>query len=207
MLDHVPVFACRQSGCCHHLQCSRKGEFSRAAVRGKQGIELGAGPGLAGMAFCLLGGSVLLTDLPDILPLLSKNVDANLSPAALKGWCTWTTVRELSDESSAHDTATCLSSVLKPSNAVQGREGMWDAGAVRLQALDWNSPSDIQAAGGPFQYVLAADCVYHENHVEPLYRVILALTNAKSAGAPTASIHCTPHGCLLSLHEVFTRVS
>jgi len=68
-----------------HMQHSRKGDFSRAAVKGKHGIELGAGPGLAGMAFCLLGGDVLLTDLPDIMPLLSKNVDANLSAAALRG--------------------------------------------------------------------------------------------------------------------------
>ncbi len=67
------------------MQCSRKGELSRANVRGKQGIELGAGPGLAGMAFCVLGGDILLTDLPEILPLLSKNVDANLSAAALRG--------------------------------------------------------------------------------------------------------------------------
>ena len=67
-------------------------------------------------------------------------------------------------------------------DAVQGREGLWDAGAVRVQALDWNSPSDLQAAGGPFRYLLAADCVYHENHVEPLYRVALALTDAKSTG-------------------------
>ncbi len=71
-------------------------------------------------------------------------------------------------------------------DAVQGREGLWDAGAVRVQALDWNSPLDIQAAGGPFQYVLAADCVYHENHVEPLYRVVVALTDAKSTGL----FHC-----------------
>ena len=71
-----------------HVQHSRKGDFSRAAVRGKQGIELGAGPGLAGIAFCLLGGNVLLTDLPDIMPLISKNVDANLSAAALRGQCT-----------------------------------------------------------------------------------------------------------------------
>ncbi len=77
---HAATAKCRQ-----HMQHQRKGDFSRAAVRGKQGIELGAGPGLAGIAFCLLGGDVLLTDLPDIVPLLSKNVDANLSAAALRG--------------------------------------------------------------------------------------------------------------------------
>ena len=67
---------------------------------------------------------------------------------------------------------------------MQGREGLWDAGPVRVQALDWNSPSDVQAAGGPFHYVLAADCVYNEMHVEPLYNVVVALTDAKSTGLP-----------------------
>jgi len=70
------------------------------------------------------------------------------------------------------------------SHAMQGREGLWDAGSVRVQTLDWNSPSDVQAAGGPFHYVLAADCVYNEMHVEPLYNVVLALTDAKSTGLP-----------------------
>lgn len=53
---------------------------------------------------------------------------------------------------------------------------------MRVQALDWNSPEDVSDAGGPFQYVLAADCVYHEEHVEPLYRVVLALADLRSTG-------------------------
>lgn len=65
---------------------------------------------------------------------------------------------------------------------MQGREGVWDPGDVRVQLLDWNSASDIQAAGGPFRYVLAADCVYHEEHVEALCNVMLALTDLKSTG-------------------------
>ena len=65
---------------------------------------------------------------------------------------------------------------------MQGREGVWDPGDVRVQLLDWNSASDIQAAGGPFRYVLAADCVYHEEHIEALCRVMLALTDLKSTG-------------------------
>ena len=66
---------------CH--QNARKGEFSRANVKGKRAIELGAGPGLGGMAFALLGAEVLLTDLADIIPLIRKNVDANFTSAAL----------------------------------------------------------------------------------------------------------------------------
>jgi tRNA1(Val) A37 N6-methylase TrmN6 len=34
----------------------RKGEFSRPKASGKRAIELGAGIGLAGLAFALIGG-------------------------------------------------------------------------------------------------------------------------------------------------------
>lgn len=37
------------------LQNSRRGDFSRAKVRGRRVLELGAGMGLAGMALALLG--------------------------------------------------------------------------------------------------------------------------------------------------------
>lgn len=70
---------------CLCFQNARKGEFSRASVKGKRACELGAGPGLGGMAFALLGAEVLLTDLPDIVPLIRKNVDANFTSAALHG--------------------------------------------------------------------------------------------------------------------------
>lgn len=54
-------------------------------MKGKRAIELGAGPGLGGMAFALLGADVLLTDLADIVPLIRNNVDANFTSAALHG--------------------------------------------------------------------------------------------------------------------------
>ena len=70
---------------------------------------------------------------------------------------------------------------------MQGREGVWDPGKVRVQLLDWNNASNIQAAGGPFHYVLAADCVYNEEHVEALCNVMLALTDLKSTGENPAA--------------------
>lgn len=63
-----------------------KGAFSKKRVWGRRAIELGSGMGLGGMAIGLLGcKEVILTDLKSILPLLQKNVDANLSTSALAG--------------------------------------------------------------------------------------------------------------------------
>lgn len=63
----------------------RKGDFSRAKVRGKRGIELGAGMGLGGMALAMLGADCVLTDVAEVLPLLTRNYEANISPAACRG--------------------------------------------------------------------------------------------------------------------------
>uniref|UniRef100_A0A8R1J058 Uncharacterized protein n=1 Tax=Caenorhabditis japonica TaxID=281687 RepID=A0A8R1J058_CAEJA len=40
-------------------------------------LELGSGTGVCGIALAALGADVILTDLPDRLSLLDKNVEAN----------------------------------------------------------------------------------------------------------------------------------
>ena len=47
-------------------------------VDGKWCLELGSGCGLAGMAFALKGCHVVYTDLPELVPHLSLNVERNL---------------------------------------------------------------------------------------------------------------------------------
>ena len=80
-----PQHTCHPSPPPH--QNIRKGDFSRAKVSGKRAIDLGSGMGLAGLALALLGADVVLTDVREVLPLLRRNTDANLSPAALRGAC------------------------------------------------------------------------------------------------------------------------
>ncbi|KAI7837928.1 hypothetical protein COHA_008234 [Chlorella ohadii] len=109
---------------------SRRGDFSRPKVRGKRALELGAGMGLAGMALALLGADVVFTDIGDVLPLLRRNVEQNVSPAALKL-----------------------------------RDAGWAAaevGHTSVASLDWSDRSCYADFQPPYEFILAADCVYSE---------------------------------------------
>ena len=71
-------------------------------------------------------------------------------------------------------------------------------GRVTVQELDWSIPDQYSAVNPPFDYVLAADCVYHEHIVEDLLRTVLAVTHSKSTGRllslhPFQSIACISH--------------
>ena len=73
------------------MQNAKRGDFARHRIKGKRGIELGAGMGLGGIALALLGCSMHVTDLPEMLPLLEANVANNLSSLRLRGepWLPW----------------------------------------------------------------------------------------------------------------------
>ena len=49
------------------------------AFAGKRVLELGAGTGLVGLTLAAFGADVVLTDLPDAMPLLRHNVSHNLT--------------------------------------------------------------------------------------------------------------------------------
>ncbi|KAH9604547.1 hypothetical protein KSS87_016983 [Heliosperma pusillum] len=54
-------------------------------LQGKKVVELGSGCGLVGCVAALAGSQVILTDLPDRLRLLNKNVDTNLRTSNIPG--------------------------------------------------------------------------------------------------------------------------
>ncbi|KAB2633809.1 protein N-lysine methyltransferase METTL21A [Pyrus ussuriensis x Pyrus communis] len=54
-------------------------------LQGKKVVALGSGCGLVGCIAALLGGQVVLTDLPDRLRLLRKNIEVNLRHGDMRG--------------------------------------------------------------------------------------------------------------------------
>jgi hypothetical protein len=66
--------------------------------------------------------------------------------------------------------------------AASGQEGhLCSCGQVSVAELDWGQAHHYQQLSGrPFDFVLAADCIYHEHLVRALYRTVLALTNERS---------------------------
>ncbi|KAK2994491.1 hypothetical protein RJ640_026729 [Escallonia rubra] len=53
-------------------------EVGMIGLQGKKVVELGSGCGLVGCIAALLGAQIILTDMPDRLRLLKKNIEANL---------------------------------------------------------------------------------------------------------------------------------
>ena len=58
-----------------------------------------------------------------------------------------------------------------------------ELGKVSVQELDWTRPEQFAAASPPFNFVLAADCVYHEELVKDFFEAVLAMVTLKSTGA------------------------
>ncbi|CAG9466631.1 unnamed protein product [Pedinophyceae sp. YPF-701] len=130
----------------------RKGELCRHKVEGKRAIEVGAGMGLGGMALAMLGADVVLTDVEDVLPLLRRNVAVNLQAGEHAG-------------------------------VLAGRDPQWSGkvGQAEVARLDWTTwQQDIPPLSPPFDIVLAADCVYHEDLVVDLFHTVEALCGPRS---------------------------
>uniref|UniRef100_A0A1D1YXL5 Methyltransferase-like protein 21B n=1 Tax=Anthurium amnicola TaxID=1678845 RepID=A0A1D1YXL5_9ARAE len=60
-------------------------DLGRLLLQGKKVIELGSGCGLVGCMAALMGARVILTDLPDRLRLLKKNVELNVKGGNARG--------------------------------------------------------------------------------------------------------------------------
>jgi hypothetical protein len=67
------------------------------------------------------------------------------------------------------------------STAAGSESHLASCGSVSVAELDWTQPQHYAALSPPpFDYVLAADCIYHETLLRHLYRVMLAITSERS---------------------------
>jgi hypothetical protein len=133
-----------------------------------------------------------------VLPLLRRNYESNLSPAALRGACVcvflhtpqqthhlfvWFASNFLVSLSGPQSQFPPHPPPKKTAASGDGARGE-AAGRITVAELDWANPEHYcgSAGGvrGPYDFVLAADCVYHERIVRHLYRCVLALTNERS---------------------------
>lgn len=116
----------------------------------KRCLELGSGCGLSGLTMASLGFETLLTDLPEV-------VDCVLIPncdAAMNDihdW--WYRLHHTSEH------------IQPPKIAVQSLDWL---------SIDYNVPTD------PFHYILASDCIYEIELVEPLLECIRYYASANT---------------------------
>ena len=72
-----------------------------------------------------------------------------------------------------------------------------ELGKVTVRELDWSQPEHFAAACPPYDFILAADCVYHEELVKNFFETVLAMVTLKSTGTllqPAAtSLHQVVH--------------
>lgn len=78
---------------------------------------------------------------------------------------------------------------------------MQDAGRIQTQELDWYKADQRELAllSGPFDFLLAADCVYNEEHLEAFKETCLHLMTRKSlckALPPDYSLVCIGNASL-----------
>jgi protein N-lysine methyltransferase METTL21D len=64
-------------------------------------------------------------------------------------------------------------------------------GSMTVEELDWQKPETFANVQGPFDYILAADCVYNEDLVHDLLKVVLLYCGSKTTGDSLARLNLT----------------
>lgn len=162
-------------------------------LKGCSVLEVGAGCGLLGMTVAAMGAArVVLTDHPDAMPLLRRNLERNARVLGRDSRTTSTkntrTKRrrerkpgeeEEADEERSEDERT-------NSSGVDASKDLSGGGGVTSRAgslpLDWEDASHLAAVAalGPFDIILAADVVFSAKLVDPLLDCIRACSGPRT---------------------------
>eukprot|EP00802_Teleaulax_amphioxeia_P010991 Tamp_11021.p2 GENE.Tamp_11021~~Tamp_11021.p2 ORF type:complete len:228 (-),score=47.46 Tamp_11021:948-1631(-) len=136
-----------------------------AHIKGKRVLELGSGTGLAGLCASVIGGDVMLSDIKTVTdyslrPNVSRN--ANEARAATRGESTL------------------------PAQSSWPHASQVGGGFAACMALDWTMDLAAQARAahvdlGKVDLVLAAECVWLQELVQPFVSTVLGILEAAGA--------------------------
>jgi len=127
-------------------------------LNGKSVIELGAGCGLCGIVASVLGASkVTITDIPNLIPLIRRNVHLNHEILSKKD----NSKSILTD--SGND---CTGKLLDDPNSH----------SVIVSPLDWNDEKSCESFT-LFDFILCSDLVFHKKTIDPLISTLLHLSH------------------------------
>jgi predicted nicotinamide N-methyase len=123
---------------------------------GKNVLELGSGTGLVGFSLALAGANVMLTDAPELLPLLSTNYELNKKnfTGSILG------IKELDWSNPGNSTSNVTNGCL-----------------ATIQAFI----KEEKEANRAYQYIVLADAIFHERAVAPLVTTLEEVTSSLSA--------------------------
>ncbi|KAJ1916950.1 hypothetical protein H4219_003475 [Mycoemilia scoparia] len=140
-----------------------------------QGIELGCGCGLVGIALHKLGTKrIILTDQQKLLRLAKLNVETN------------TRVGPGSGESARSSKRTTK----KKSHSMESKSNREVETPIGVIELEWGTPINVGniCNGEPLDFVVISDCVYSEDVVTLLLSTLSQLAMARQDGAKTIFI-------------------
>ena len=166
---------------CASPPVKRKRGLSRCKV-----LELGAGAGLLGLAVAARGAkATVLTDHPNAMPLLERNVRRNsalFEPVGKKR-------KKRGDANADAETTTTTTSKSKSK--------------PKCMPLDWTNDAHVDAVAreGPFEIILATDVVFNETLVTPLLAAIRAC-----GGPRTVAYVCIQERCAAAFNA-FRRLA
>ena len=168
---------------CASPPVKRKRGLSRCKV-----LELGAGAGLLGLAVAARGAkATVLTDHPNAMPLLERNVRRNSALFETRAELVGKKRKKRGDANADTETTTTTTSTSKSK--------------PKCMPLDWTNDAhvDAVAAEGPFDIILATDVVFNESLVTPLLAAIRAC-----GGPRTVAYVCVQERCAVAF-DAFRR--
>ncbi len=175
---------------CASPPVKRKRGLSRCKV-----LELGAGAGLLGLAMAARGAkATVLTDHPNAMPLLERNVRRNSALFEPRAEPVGKKRKKRGDANADADAETTTTTTTTSKSKSK----------PKCMPLDWTNDAHVDAVArdGPFEIILATDVVFNETLVTPLLAAIRAC-----GGPNTVAYVCIQERCAAAFNAFRTLAS